>query len=148
MTLRLLVFLTLCLPIFSKPTPLVPNQVVVVYNSTLPESKELAEFYALNRLIPSSNLIGLEVPLKTTIDRSTYETAIRQPLVKKFTENEWWELGKDQNGISVPLKTTIRCIVLIKGIPLRISRGAVPKAEESTTRQLLHTFLYLQKNCF
>ena len=32
-------------------------------------------------------------------------------------------------------KTKIRCIVLIKGIPLRISRQAVPKAEESTTRQ-------------
>ena len=76
MTLRLLLFLTLCLPILSKPTPLIPNQVVVVYNSTLPESKELAEFYARNRLIPPSNLIGLEVPQKTTIDRSTYETAI------------------------------------------------------------------------
>ena len=62
MTLRLLLSLTLCLPIFSKPTPLVPNQVVVVYNSTLPKSKELAEFYALNRLIPPSNLFGLEVP--------------------------------------------------------------------------------------
>ena len=82
--LFLLTSLSLCLPIFSKPTPLVPNQVVVVYNSTLPESKALAEFYALNRLIPTSNLIGLEVPEKTTIDRLTYEKAIRQPLVKKF----------------------------------------------------------------
>ncbi|MDA7639330.1 hypothetical protein N8686_01890 [Akkermansiaceae bacterium] len=64
MSIRLFLFLTLCLPIFSKSTPLIPNQVVVVYNSTLPESKELAEFYALTRLIPSSNLIGLEVPQK------------------------------------------------------------------------------------
>ena len=135
MTLRLFLFLTLCLPIFSKPTPLIPNQVVVVYNSTLSESKQLAEFYALNRLIPSSNLIGLEVPQKTTIDRSTYEMAIRGPLVKKFTQNQWWKLGKDQNGTSVPLKTKIRCIALMKGIPLRIGREAVPKAEESATRQ-------------
>nr|MBR9810087.1 TIGR03790 family protein [bacterium] len=127
--------LSLCLTIFSKPTPLVPNQVVVVYNSTLPESKALAEFYALNRLIPTSNLIGLEVPEKTTIDRLTYEKAIRQPLVKKFMENQWWELSKDQNGTSVPFKTKIRCIALIKGIPLRISREAVPKDEESSTRQ-------------
>ena len=70
MTFRLLLFLTLCLPILSKPTPLIPSQVVVIYNSTLPESKELAEFYARNRLIPPSNLIGLEVPQKTTIDLS------------------------------------------------------------------------------
>lgn len=135
MTFRLLLCLTLCLPVLSKPIPLVPSQVVVIYNSTIPESKELAEFYALNRLIPTSNLIGLDLTEKTTIDRANYEIKIRQPLVKKFTENQWWKLDQNQNGNSMPVQTKIRCIALMKGIPLRISRVAVPKDEESATRQ-------------
>lgn len=135
MPFRHLFFLLLCLPAFSNPVPLLPGQVVVVYNSSIPESKELAEFYALNRRIPATNMIGLEITEKASIDRKTYETTIRQPLVKKFTENQWWKLGKDQNGNSVPLQTRIRCIALMKGMPLRISRGPIPKNEESATRQ-------------
>ena len=135
MVFHIFLFLAFCLPAFSKPSPLLPGQVVVVYNSTLPESQELAEFYALNRRIPTTNLIGLEVTEKATIDRETYESKIRKPLVKKFVENKWWQVGKNQNGNAVPLQTEIRCMVLLKGIPLRISRSPIPESEEAEKRQ-------------
>ncbi|MFT6863997.1 MAG: hypothetical protein ACJAVK_002559, partial [Akkermansiaceae bacterium] len=135
MFLRLLILALLSLPVIAKPTPLLPSQVVVVYNSNLEKSRELAEFYALNRSIPASNLIGLEVTEKATIDRSTYEATIRKPLVAKFTAKQWWEIGKDDNGVSSPRETKIRCLVLIKGMPLRISRAPIPAGEDAKTRQ-------------
>ncbi len=132
---RLLLFTLLSLPAFAKPTPLLPSQVVVVYNSNVEKSRELAEFYVLNRRIPASNLIGLDVTEKATIDRKTYQTTIRKPLVERFTANQWWQIGKDANGISSPLRTKIRCLVLIKGMPLRIKRGPMPAGEDAKTRQ-------------
>ncbi|MGD1978753.1 MAG: TIGR03790 family protein [Akkermansiaceae bacterium] len=113
-----------------KPSPLLPGQVVVVYNSTVPGSKDLAEFYALNRLIPEANLVGLEVTEKPTIGRKTYNNFIRDPLRKKFTENRWWTMGKNKDGRIIPTEAQIRCIVMIKGMPLRISRTPASEGGE------------------
>lgn len=135
MHLRLLLFTLLCLPAFAKPTPLLPEQVVVAYNANLKESRELAEFYALCRRIPAANLVGLDVTEKATIDRKTYETTIRKPLVDRFNTNQWWKIGKDANGVTSPLATKIRCLVLIKGMPLRISRRPITADEEAETKQ-------------
>ena len=137
MNLRLLTALLslIGLPAFAATTPLLPGQVAVVYNSNLPQSKELAEFYALTRRIPASQVIGIATTEKATIDRGTFEKTIRRPLVKKFTDANWWTMGKDTNGISLPVQSQIRCIALMKGIPLRISRTPLPKGETEKTRQ-------------
>jgi uncharacterized protein (TIGR03790 family) len=120
-TLFLILFSTL-IATAQKPSPLLPSQVVVVYNTLVPASKELAEFYALNRRIPEKNLIGIEVTEKGTIDRATYEKSIRNPLVAEFNKRNFWTLGKTPNGIEGPVETQIRCVALMKGLPLRISR--------------------------
>lgn len=132
---RLLLCLILCLPAFALPTPLSPGQVVVVYNSSLPESKELAEFYALSRRIPANQVVGIPTTEKATIDRKTYETTIRKPLVEKFASENWWKMGKDANGVTLPVQTRIRCVALIKGMPLRIKRAPMPEGEDAKTRQ-------------
>ena len=133
MFFRLFFTLLITLPLSAEISP---RQVAIVYNSNLPASFELAEFYALSRGIPASNLIGLNVTEKATIDRATYEKSIRQPLVKKFTENNWWKLGKDANGLTLPVARNIRCLVMMKGLPLRISRSPIPAGETKETRQL------------
>jgi uncharacterized protein (TIGR03790 family) len=135
MILRLFLFTLLCPPALALPTPLSPGQVVVVYNSNLPESQELAEFYALSRRISADQVIGIPTTDKTTIDRKTYETTIRKPLVEKFISENWWEMGKDANGLTLPLQTSIRCVVMVKGIPLRISREPMPHDEDAKTRK-------------
>lgn len=135
MILRLLLSALLCLPALAEPQPLLPDQVLVVYNASVPQSQELAEFYALNRHIPKANLIGLEVTEKATIDRKTYEDTIRKPLLGAFAKNNWWKIGKNAEGQEVPLETRIRCLVLIKGMPLRISRAPMPAGEDANTRQ-------------
>ncbi len=132
---RLLLCALLCLPACALPTPLSPGQLVVVYNSNNPESKDLAEFYALSRRIPASQIVGIATTEKATIDRKTYETTIRKPLVQKFISEKWWKMGKDANGLMVPTETRIRCVVMVKGMPLRISRAPLPAGETEKTRQ-------------
>ncbi len=114
---------------------ILPSQVAVVYNSTDKNSKNLADFYALNRKIPQSNLIGIKINPFPTISRSSYENQIRQPLVKHFTEQNWWKLGEVGGGITQPISCKIKCIVIMKGIPLRINRCPVPEAEQNKKRQ-------------
>jgi len=135
MILRLFLIMLLSLPAFGVTSPLLPTQVVVVYNSTNPQSRELAEFYAFSRGIPAGQIVGLAVTEKATIDRATYEKHIRKPLVKKFTEEKWWTMGQDSNGIPLPINGRIRCVALMKGIPLRINRSPLPKGETEESRQ-------------
>lgn len=137
MILRFLLLLSLFSPVIAqKPAPLLPGQVAVVYNKLVPASRELAEFYALNRRIPDQNVIGLEVPERSTIDRATYDKTIRTPLRQKFIENKWWTMGKDPKGVTLPTETSIRCLVVIKGMPLRISGIPLEKGEDPNKREI------------
>lgn len=133
MILRTFLLLALTLPGFSqKPPPLLPGQVAVVYNDSIDASRELAQFYALNRRIPIDNLIGLEVTEKATISRKTYEKTIHTPLRQKFIEKKWWTMGLDEEGRAVPQETKIRCLVVMKGLPLRINESPLPEGEKRT----------------
>ncbi|MDA7888454.1 TIGR03790 family protein [Akkermansiaceae bacterium] len=121
--MRLLLFLFLVTRLIAAPEPLQPGHVLVVYNSNSEDSKELAEFYSLMRKIPPAQIVGVPTTEKATIDLATYNKTIRDPLRKQFTDSEWWTLSKDTNGILVPSDCHIRCIVLMRGMPLRISRS-------------------------
>jgi len=129
-SLLLLLFL-LAFVIHAKalPAPLPSSQVVIAYNEKAEGAKELAEFYAISRQIPPSQIVALSTTEKATIDRKTYEQTIRTPLRKKFIDAGWWTMGKDPQGTELPVKTTVRCLVLMKGLPLRISRQEIPEGE-------------------
>ena len=52
---------------------LLPEDLVVVYNQNMPESKGVAQYYALKRGVPISNLVGVDVPESEDILRVDYE---------------------------------------------------------------------------
>ncbi|MEJ6643522.1 MAG: TIGR03790 family protein [Akkermansiaceae bacterium] len=131
----LLLTLAIALPAIAAPQPLPSSQVVIAYNDKADGAKELAEFYAISRQIPPSQIVALSTTEKATIDRKTYEQTIRNPLRKKFVDAGWWTMGKDPTGIEIPLKTTVRCLVLMKGLPLRISRQDIPAEETAQQKQ-------------
>ena len=58
-----------------------PAAVAVLYNSAVPESRQLAELYRDARSIPPPNLIGLAMPLKADISRADYDRSIGSPLM-------------------------------------------------------------------
>jgi uncharacterized protein (TIGR03790 family) len=109
---------------------------VVLYNSTQPKSKELAEYYADKRGIPAKNLVGLKCSAQETITRSDYNSTIFEPLRTHFTEQNWWTLEqKGENKVST--KVVHRIFAIMQGVPMRIDEEpeygpADPKTKQRT----------------
>lgn len=103
-----------------------PESVAILYNSAVPESKKLAEFYRETRGIPAQNLIGLEMPTTPDITRADYESSILKPLRTEFDNRLWWKRGKDNAGLTLPMVNKIRVLVTMRGVPLRIQQTPKP----------------------
>lgn len=109
------------------PAAINPEQVAIVYRRESQESQDLAVSYARARKIPTDNLISLNLPDTQTISRSEYESKIRKPLIKHFDRESWWDRKTDSSRIEIPVENKIRVLVLMKGVPSRISRRSLPK---------------------
>jgi uncharacterized protein (TIGR03790 family) len=107
---------------------ILPDEVAILYNSTIPDSRKLAETYRQARGIPQENLIALDMPTAPTIAREDYERSILNPLRRQFEARSWWRRQQDAGGLKVPVVNKIRVLVTIRGVPLRIS--PTPKKPE------------------
>jgi uncharacterized protein (TIGR03790 family) len=103
-----------------------PESVAVLYNSALPESRKLAEFYRDARGIPPENLIALEMPVTADLSRDVFEKSILRPLRAEFEKRNWWKRQTDAGGVKLPVMNRIRVMVCMRGVPLRIQ--PTPKA--------------------
>jgi uncharacterized protein (TIGR03790 family) len=111
--------------------PSIPREAVaVLYNSDMPESKELAEYYMRIREIPAENLIGLPLSKKGKITRGEYQESLETPLRKHFTEKGWWELGVTNDGIKLSIRNKIQVIVSMHGVPFGIENVVNHKLPE------------------
>jgi uncharacterized protein (TIGR03790 family) len=99
--------------------PLTPAT-IVVFNKDVPESVELARFYAQARAIAPDHLVGLSASKTEEISRDEYDTMIRDPLRRVFKERKWWTLNEPRGGPITVATNSIRFVALIKGIPLKI----------------------------
>ena len=109
------------------PAPINPKQVAVLYNNQIPESEELAKFYARERNIPRANLIGLELSDKGEISRQEYNETLRIPLIDIFISRGWWRLGKTPQGQVLPAISKITTLVTVRGVPYKIKRSPLTK---------------------
>lgn len=109
------------------PTPPPVGAVAVLYNSSVPESRQLAETYREARGIPAENLVGLSMPAKADITRAEYESTIQNPLREEFDKRGWWQRGQDANGLTLPVQTRIVVMVVMRGVPLRIQGTPPPE---------------------
>jgi uncharacterized protein (TIGR03790 family) len=114
----------LCGLLSAAPAPLSPERVVVLYNSALPDSQELAKAYQIARGIPLANLIGLPMPDREEITREEFETSIRVPLRAEFDKRAWWKMGRADAHTTVAVENRIQVIVSMRGVPLKIARVA------------------------
>jgi len=104
------------------------ESVAILYNSAVPESRRLAEFYQDARGIPAQNLIAIEMPVTADISREEYEKFILRPLRGEFDRRSWWRRGKDAGGVTLPVLNKIRVLVTVRGVPLRIRQTPKPAA--------------------
>lgn len=106
-----------------------PESVAILYNSALPESRQLAELYRELRNIPAANLIALKMPVTQDISRADYEKSILHPLRAEFDRRGWWKRERDPGGLTVPVLNRIQVLVTLRGVPLRIQPTPKPAPE-------------------
>jgi uncharacterized protein (TIGR03790 family) len=84
-----------------------PENVLIVVNTTTPESIQVGEYYQRKRRIPTDNLLRITAPADEQISRDVFERQIESPIVSWITRRR----AHDR----------LLYIVLTKGIPLRIA---------------------------
>lgn len=143
MTMSRIRFCTVALTLFSltfvsvAPAADSGQSVVVVYNSKVPASREVAEHYAQAREVPTNQLVGLELPEGEGMTRAQFRFDLQEPLYKKFTDAGWFktkvDLSTGRLGEKV-VESSVRYLVLCYGVPVRIQPE--PTLTEPNTSKL------------
>jgi len=109
------------------------NDVVVVYNTRVSESKGVADYYAQRRSVPKDHIFGFAMTTNEEISRVEFRDALQNPLAKALEDAHLWHIG----STIVPATTNkprhvewrvtqskIRYLALCYGIPLRIGEAS------------------------
>jgi uncharacterized protein (TIGR03790 family) len=119
------------------------DEVVVVYNSRLPESKAIAQYYALKRQVPTNQVFGFDLPTGEDMSRGEYQTLLQFPLAKAIKENKLWhfetQLVPATNHEPEKIiwridESKIRYAVLCYGVPVRIAQD--PTYQDDASEKL------------
>ncbi len=106
------------------------DEVVVVYNTRVPESKGVAEHYRERRQVPANQVIGLDLPDNESMSRGDYHSRLELPLLKALKQKKLLTFGtRELPAVSgrpariegAVLTAGIRYVVLCYGVPLKIS---------------------------
>ncbi|MDM8543858.1 TIGR03790 family protein [Desulfococcaceae bacterium HSG9] len=109
-------FIKLFLFTTSGASALQPDDILIVYNSSLPASKEVALYYQSKRNVPKDNLVGLELPDSENITYTDF-TQKMVPVIKTAVR----KFHADR--LIPPLKPDIKTmpvLLLVYGMPLYI----------------------------
>ncbi len=106
------------------------TEAVVIYNSRVPGSKEVADYYAQRRQVPREQVFGLELPTGEGMSRKEFLEQLQQPLLKKLEDGKLLIFSPATNRIpgsragEAPLRRVIeariRYAVLCYGVPTKV----------------------------
>ena len=105
------------------------GEVVVIYNTRLPESKGVAEYYARMRQVPERQIYGFALTVNEEMSRAEFRDSLQKPLLEKLEADGLWKLARKivtaSNGlmhVEYHVATSkIRYAVLCYGVPLKIA---------------------------
>ncbi|MGD9874280.1 MAG: TIGR03790 family protein [Kiritimatiellia bacterium] len=111
------------------------TDVIVIANSNVPGSLEVARNYLAARNIPESNLCLLDLPAGEIISRDFYDQRLRDPLLEimragKFIEQKERDPKevKPHESKWITIKASIRYLVPVYGVPVKIADTKFPLA--------------------
>jgi uncharacterized protein (TIGR03790 family) len=119
--------------------------VVIVYNVEDPDSRPLADYYALKRGVPTTQICEIDVRASETITRAEYNQKVRDPISQFLVHQNLIHeepktifdsiLGKIPGLGTVSAK--VSCIVLMYGVPLRIDSdpNVAERVPETTKKE-------------
>ena len=118
------------------------SSVIVLYNSAMPESKQVAEYYAEKRQVPKNQLFGFVLPKDEAMTRSEFIDSLQKPLLKQLETIGLFKLATVAVGSNAApagvsgrrvVASTIRYAALCYGVPIKILRDeklVEPAAEQ------------------
>jgi uncharacterized protein (TIGR03790 family) len=105
-----------------------PEHLLVVYNSSDPESKALAQYYAGKRAIPAERVLGIACSTGEEITREQYENTIREPIISYIYKQGWMSrrsitvtINNHPMDLLVADHNDVWAMVLMRGVPLKIA---------------------------
>ena len=110
------------------------DEVVVIYNSRMPESKAVAEHYAAARSVPANQIFGFGLTTNEVMTRADFTDFLQQPLADRLAAAGLWKFGEvttpATNGQPAQTETRvvqskIRYAVLCYGVPLKIAPSSL-----------------------
>jgi len=101
-----------------------PNEILVIANTDIPSSVELAKYYCSERNVPAGNILTLPLgdTLVDNISREDYEDRLVAPIHEKLSSPEF--AGK------------IRCLLTTYGVPIKVRGRGVLKGSEKKLKKL------------
>jgi len=106
------------------------EEVVVIYNSRLPESKAVADHYAQLRQVPENQIYGFALTTNEEMSRAEFHDSLQLPLARRLENDGLWRFapftiaatnGRPERVIRRVAASKIRYAVLCWGVPLKIS---------------------------
>ena len=119
------------------------DEVIIVYNTRVPESKGVADYYAERRHVPASQIYGFPLSTNEDISRAEFRDELQKPLAAKLKKQKLWQIAPtiihattNQPGRMEwkVVESKIRYAVLCYGVPLRIDKD--PHLEEEGLESL------------
>lgn len=114
------------------------DEVVVVYNSRVPESRQVAEYYARKRQVPTNQIFGYALSTNEDMSRAEFRDDLQRPLAKALEREKLWHIAARiapaTNNLPgrvdwIVASAKIRYAVLCYGVPLRITSDPNLKEE-------------------
>jgi uncharacterized protein (TIGR03790 family) len=106
------------------------DEVVIVYNKRVPESKSVADHYAAARHVPANQIFGLDLSTDIEMTRAEFEEKLQKPLADIFEKEKLWHIGsalipattnEPAHMAWIVRNSKIRYLVLCYGVPVRIA---------------------------
>ena len=105
------------------------DEVVVIYNTRVPESRDVAQHYARMRQVPAKQIYGFALTPNEEMSRAEFRDSLQNPLVEKLQSDGLWKFARKvvtgTNGLMHVeyrvANSKIRYAVLCYGVPLKIA---------------------------
>ena len=99
------------------------GEVVLVFNTRVPESRLVAEHYAQMRHVPKNQILGYSLTSAEAMGREEFTDQLQKPLLKDLQRMGLMHLVTRQTGTHINVQESkIRYLVLCFGVPIRINQ--------------------------
>lgn len=105
------------------------NEVIVIYNTRVPQSESVADYYAKVRNVPQKQIFGFSLTADETMSRDEFHNAFQLPLARRLESDGLWQFASVTNVTTNGeqqvkrrlVSSKIRYAVLCYGVPLKIA---------------------------